>query len=54
MIGLCSVVDGFDDGVEEEVEDDFEQILSENIDGASGKRFERKINLHIGFKLFNW
>jgi len=35
---LFCTADGFDEGVEEDVEDDFEQVLAENIDGATQKR----------------
>ena len=31
--------DGFDEGLEEDIEDDFEHILAENIDGATQRRF---------------
>jgi len=34
-----STVDGFDEGGELELEDDFEQILADNIDGATQRRY---------------
>ena len=33
------VADCFDEGVEEDIEDDFEHTLAENIDGATQKRY---------------
>jgi len=34
-----STVDGFDEGGDLELEDDFEQVLADNIDGATQRRF---------------
>lgn len=43
MLNLIAVfffaADGFDEGAEEDIEDDFEHILAENIDGATQKRY---------------
>ena len=39
ITNFYSTVDGCDEGGELELEDDFEQILADNIDGATQRRF---------------
>lgn len=39
LIAVFFAADGFDEGAEEDIEDDFEHILAENIDGATQKRY---------------
>lgn len=48
IVNFSCIADGFDEGAEEaDVEDDFEQILAENIDGATQRRFVSKFNIHF-------